>query len=193
MNELRKIVRAVLNEAYVNVVYSAVVIEDISEEQKIKDIAKKYIPSGWREPVHYHMTISRKKLPDFLKERGDLGQTVDLTLTTIGISDKAIAFGTFGYYSKNDIPHITVAFNSDIGGIPADSKEIKNWQPINNVVVTGVVREIGDSNKVLKEKELEEMLGYKTMNTTTSRLAHPGIPGEFPQPGDFDQFGNKIQ
>jgi hypothetical protein len=39
---------------------------------------------------------------------------------------------------------------------------------------------------------LEETLDYAGTVTTTSRLAHPGIPAEFPQANDFDQFGNRL-
>lgn len=131
--------------------YSAVVIEDPVEEQKIKDLAIQYIPNGWRVPVHYHMTISQGPIPKSLELRGDLNQEVDITINMIGISNDAIAFGTFGYYSKNEMPHITIAFNKKYGATPASSKEIKNWKPIDKIKVTGVIREIGNGNSILKE------------------------------------------
>lgn len=305
--DLRKFIRETLNETYGPSVvqYSAVVIEDPTEEQKIKDLAAQYVPSeGWREPAHYHMTIGQGPIPQSLELKGDLNKEVELTINMIGISENAIAFGTFGYYSKNDMPHITVAFNKKYGAAPADSKEIKDWKKINPIKVVGVVREIGTGNQILKESiedkikadfstmhimlgneivgdfyvdrqgenylilhkieiykkyrgmgyaseamrqiidyadknnliialtpdsyrgsnvnrlikwyksfgfvmnkgkkkdfshmqlmyklpsSLDETLEYVGKVTTTSRNAHAGIPAEFPQENDFDQFGN---
>lgn len=305
--DLRKFIRETLNETYGPSVvqYCAVVIEDPVEEQKIKDLAAQYVPAtGWRIPYHYHMTITQGPIPQSLELRGDLNKEVELTINMIGISEKAIAFGTFGYYSKNDMPHITIAFSKKYGAAPADSKEIKNWKPIDKIKVKGVVREIGFGNKVLNEsiedkikidlmsekiflgteevgdfdvstrqeymilhgieiypeyrkkgyaaQAMKQIIDYadknnlilalspssykgsnvnklikwykslgfvlnkgrkkdfKTMEfmyklphsvkenmdnrgnvTTTSRLAHPGVPAEFPQANDFDQFGNR--
>lgn len=131
--------------------YSAVVIEDPVEEQKIKDLAAQYVPAGWRVPAHYHMTISQEPIPQSLELRGDLNQEVNITINMVGMSNDAIAFGTFGYYSKNEMPHITIAFNKKYGATPASSKEITNWKPIDKIKVTGVIREIGDKNAILKE------------------------------------------
>ena len=198
--DLRKFIRETLNETYGPSVvqYSAVVIEDPVEEQKIKDLAAQYVPTeGWREPAHYHMTIGQGPIPQSLELKGDLNKEVELTINMIGISENAIAFGTFGYYSKNDMPHITIAFNTKNGASPADSKEIKDWKKINPIKVIGVIREIGNGNQVLKnsiEDKLPNSVGENMDNrgnvTTTSRLAYPGIPSEFPQENDFDQFGN---
>lgn len=313
--DIRKFIRKTINEAYSKKVvqYSAVVIEDPLEEQKIKSLATQYIPEGWSTPPHYHMTIASGQFPKSLNSRGDLNQEVELTINMIGQSDKAIAFGTFGYYSRNDMPHITIAFNQASGGAAADSKDIKEWKPIDKIKVKGVIREIGEKNVILKAEEkpndeisidfsenfsqninlgdkiigvthlykskrdgqyvilnkieilpeyrglgyatqamnkvieyankngfiialtpdsykgsnvnqltkwykslgfimnkgknkdfghqqlmykfpdkLEEMKWNKTVNTTPSREAHPGIPAEFPRPDDYDQFGNKI-
>lgn len=184
--EIRKIIRNILeesvNESSVSI-YAAVVIEDSFEEQKIKELAQQYVPQGWSEPAHYHMTIAQGGFPESLKLRGDLNKPVELTINMIGVSEKAIAFGTMGYYSKNEMPHITIGFNKEAGGVPADSKEIKNWKPINKVVVTGMIREIGEGNKIFKEI---------TKRPQTSKNAHPGIPAEFPNPNDYDQFGNRL-
>jgi len=185
--EIRKIVRSILEESIneSNIpIYAAVVIEDSSEEQKIKQLAQQYVPQGWSEPVHYHMTIAQGGFPESLKLRGDLNKPVELTINMIGISEKAIAFGTMGYYSKNEMPHITIGFNKEMGGVPADSKEIENWKPINKIVVAGVIREIGEGNKIFKET-----IGKPQ---SVSGRAYPGIPREFPNPDNYDQFGNRL-
>ena len=165
MDKIRKIVRQILKESeetkktkqdYPPVIYYAVVIEEPSEEQKIIDIANKYVPKDWNSPAHYHMTIGQGAFPQSLRIRGDLNREIELTLEMIGTSDKAIALLASGYYSKNEMPHITIGYNGSIGGAPADSKEIENWQPINKIVVRGVIREIGEGNVVLKENNIKK-------------------------------------
>lgn len=156
MIEIRRIVRSILNENFQGklknkyrhgVSYSAVMFEDATEIQKINELAKQYILDGWITSNNYHMTISQGVLPDSLRLRGDLNSEVELTINMIGISDKAIAFGVLGYYSNNEMPHITIAFKE--GALPVDSNDIQNWKPIDKVVVTGIVREVGQNNKVL--------------------------------------------
>lgn len=193
---IRKIIRDILKESVIvenNVpIYAAVVIEDSSEEQKVRELAQKYVPQGWSEPAHYHMTVAQGGFPESLKLRGDLNKEVNLTINMIGVSEKAIAFGTMGYYSKNEMPHITIGFNKELGGVPADSKEIKNWKPINKIVVTGVIREIGEGNKIFKETTSVYNGSADGVATTTSRDVHAGIPAEFPNPRDYDDFANRI-
>ena len=185
MSEIRKVIRKIVKETYERrvVLYSAVVIEDPAEEKKIKDFSEKYIPEGWSGPAHYHMTINGGPIPESLRLRGDLNKEVELTIGTIGISDKAIAFGTFGYYSKNDMPHITISFNKENGGLPADSKEIENWEPIEKFKVTGVIREIGEGNVVLDESNWQQ--------SNMRNVVPPQYPG-FPDPKDYDSAGNRL-
>lgn len=190
MDIIRKIIRQVLSESYgPEVSYSAVVIEDAAEIQKIQELAEKYVPvQGWRIPYNYHMTITQGPIPKSLELRGDLNKEVDLTIDMIGISEKAIAFGTFGYYSVNDMPHITIAFSKKNGALPSDSKTIDNWKPIDKVIVKGVIREVGLGNKIFKEVQ-----GMRTSTTTGGLNAFPGIPDEFPNPENYDQFGNQVK
>lgn len=149
---LRKFIKDILNETYGAgaVVYTAVVLEDSVEIQKVEELFSQYVPKqkGWRKPRNYHMTIALGAIPQSLELRGDLNKEVDLTISSIGISGNAIALGTYGYYSKNEIPHITIAFSK--WGEPADSKYIQDWKPIDKLVVTGVIREVGPGDKILK-------------------------------------------
>jgi hypothetical protein len=192
LDKIRKIVRNVLFEAkeklskkYGNAVsYSAVMIEDPAEIQKIFELAQQYIPDqGWISSNNYHMTIGSGVLPDSLRLRGDLNSPVELTINVVGISENSIAFGVIGYYSKNEMPHITIAFKE--GSRPEESNNIQSWKPIDKVIVNGIVREIGQDNKVLKE--------YVPIDTGLNYGKFNGIPNKFPQPEDFDQFGNKIE
>ena len=61
----------------------------------------------------------------------------------IGISEMAIAVKVEGFDTNNDIPHITLAVNSDAGGKPVMSNQITNWRPISfSLNLTGKVEEI---------------------------------------------------
>lgn len=176
-----------LSKKYGNVVsYSAVMIEDPAEIQKITELASQYIPNqGWTSSNNYHMTIDRGVLPDSLRLRGDLNSQVELTINVVGISENSIAFGVIGYYSKNEMPHITIAFKE--GSRPEESNNIKNWKPIDKVIVNGIVREVGQNNIVLKEY----LPSIGTDSSTYPKFN--GAPNKFPKVEDFDQFGNEIE
>lgn len=159
MEQIRKLIRNILIKEAQTIIYSAVCIEDPAEIAKIDKIREQYVPKdkGWKKPHDYHMTISLGKLPNVLLKKGDLNQDVSLTVTAIGISTNAIALEVSGYYTKNDIPHITLAFI----GEPANSKNILHWMPIEEFDITGVIRQVAEGNQVIRE------------NTTTQ--IHPEI------------------
>jgi hypothetical protein len=97
------------------------------------------IPMGWRVYVH-HMTIRLGELPNNLKDL--IGEEVELLVTHIGKSDKAIAFGIDTSLSFNKRPHITVAIDVENGGKPKDSNDIINWDRIKEFTVRGKIGEI---------------------------------------------------
>ena len=96
--------------------------------------------NGW-EMVCHHMTINMGKAPDFIQQY--LGTDQKLDVTHYGISDNAIAVRVVGFYSKNLIPHVTVAFNKRGGGKPVDSNKITVWTPVDSVIkLSGEVKEL---------------------------------------------------
>ena len=100
--------------------YSAIVLDNDSHEKLITEID---IPSGWSVIAH-HMTIQFPGIPE--EAKSDLGKTVILTATELGISDKAIAVKVSGYPSKNKTPHVTIAINKTNGGQAKHSNDIAN-------------------------------------------------------------------
>lgn len=131
-----------------NVEYTGVIIEgdDIAMfESLLSDRLNALgieMPSGWKSPDNYHMTITLGELSLGMKMNGAIGAPVELTCHSVGVSDDAMAVGVSGLFSKNEIQHITIAFKER----PADSKEIKNWIEFEPFAVTGYVREITNKN-----------------------------------------------
>jgi hypothetical protein len=82
------------------------------------------------------MTISFGK---GVKNKEDLGKSVNLTVTDLGLSDMAMAVKLMVMIS-NDIAHITIAINPN-GGKPVMSNQIK-WQNIKPFIVVGIVTDI---------------------------------------------------
>lgn len=142
IDEVRKIIRRAISEA-TNVAYTAVELDDENASELLLRVAEELdrleipMPDNWHSPENYHMTVTLGEIPLGLKMRGDIGSTVDLAISEIGISDKAIAVGVSGYLSRNDKQHITILFKDK----PVDSKDIKNWIPINPFVLSGTIRE----------------------------------------------------
>ncbi len=118
------------------VLYSAVVLDEQSH-QLILNKFSRYIPEYWNKYAH-HMTI---KFGSGVENEEDLGKTVTLRVTEIGISEMAIAAKVSGYPSNNKIPHVTLAVNPD-GGKPVMSNDIKYWKPIKEFDISGVVTNI---------------------------------------------------
>lgn len=163
MNILRKTIRTILQESSKDWVYNSltprrpkpsdidpynesgirftgVKIEKEEEIRKIQDAIEKLgidIPSTWKIPYDYHMTIQMGAMR-LGKRIQDVGQEVELEVNSVGVSDEAIALGVSGYMSKNDKQHITIAFKS----YPANAKFIKDWYSLkHSFQVKGIIRE----------------------------------------------------
>lgn len=134
----------------VKAAYSAVVLDDNSKYLLLSNyIYNNIIFKDWKI-VCDHMTICMGELPEHLK-RYWLGEEVSLTVTELGISDKAVAVkvtGGFIISKKNDevgrgseFPHITLAINP-IDGKPADSNKIENWTKVEKIKIRGIIKEV---------------------------------------------------
>ena len=119
--------------------FASVVLDDKSRT-KLLQAVQHMIPEGW-DVIAHHMTINfGKGLPEDLKV--DLGKTVQLRVTKIGISDMAMAVGVEGYHSDNEKPHITIAVNRSGGGKPVMSNDIQKWDDLDNYInLSGKVTE----------------------------------------------------
>jgi hypothetical protein len=95
------------------------------------------VPNGWQLFAHHMTSVFGKGVED----KNELGKEVRLTVTDIGVNDKAMAVLVNGYPSKNSNPHVTLAVNPD-GGKPKDSNSIVNWEKVKQFTITGIVTEI---------------------------------------------------
>lgn len=75
-------------------------------------------------------------------EDHELGTSHLITINSIGISDKAMAFGikVIGIPFVNKHPHITITTFGD--GKPVDSNNITEWKPITPITIFGELRRI---------------------------------------------------
>ena len=88
----------------------------------------------------YHMTISVKGIPESLKNRE--GETIELTVTSVGWSDKAFGVKVSGPTTKlttREIPHITIRYPKVSGKGGYYTGNIKTWKNIPNFKVKGVI------------------------------------------------------
>jgi len=149
---LRKIIREEIDDVFTDihgkksspVDYTAVVIEGEEVTKFESELFKRFdemnisIPEDWTRSDNYHMTITLGELGLRLKMNGIIGREVEMKVNSIGVSDKAMAVGVEGLFSRNEIQHITIAFKDK----PADSKDIVQWTGFDPFYVTGYVREV---------------------------------------------------
>lgn len=110
--------------------------------ERAKDIVD--IPEDWKL-YGDHMTII---FNDGVEEKNIQAKALDnvlgwkqqLRITSIGISEEAIAFAVGNYATQNKQSHITIAVAP--GSKPVKSNEIKNWTPIIGFYVTGKLGKI---------------------------------------------------
>lgn len=121
--------------------YTGVMLDEKSREA-LKTEFGHMVPEGW-EWIANHMTIQLGELPETLRDE-IVGEVVNLRVVSLGIDDKVMAIGVDGYWSKNKIPHITLAVNRAGGGKPFMSNQIlpELWKPYKiNSLLSGVVGE----------------------------------------------------
>lgn len=120
-----------------SVSYTGVMLDDKSREYLFRELGH-LVPDGW-DWIAHHMTITLGKSPSSM-----LGDNVNLAVVSLGIDDKVIAIGVEGYYSKNTIPHVTLAVDRVNGGKPVMSNHIPEhkWKPYKmDKLLTGIVEE----------------------------------------------------
>ena len=95
-----------------NVEYTGVIIEgdEINKfESLLSDRLKGLgieIPSDWKSPDNYHMTIILGELSLGMKMNGAIGAPIELTCHSIGVSDDAMAVGVIGLFFYVDLKYI---------------------------------------------------------------------------------------
>jgi len=127
--------------------YTGIVIDDLRKDRLLQ-LFDKYIPDDWKIiNENMHVTIKLGALDDIDPMKYHLNFPIHVNATHIGISDKAIALKvnieTDKIKSKNDIPHITLAYNKNGGAKPKDSNYITDWQELKRPIkIRGIFQEV---------------------------------------------------
>lgn len=126
-----------------NWIYYAAVVEE-NDKKRLLDIAKKNIgeiPNDWKIYCHHMTFVYNDQSPERQKfaEEIDkmLGTKCLLYIDSIGVSDRAIAFGVGNVKTQNEHSHITVAVAP--GAKPVESNNIINWKEIGGFFVRATV------------------------------------------------------
>ena len=138
-----------------NISYSGIVLTDDSQQNLVASLIDA-IPPDW-EIVAHHMTICMGPLVHPTKAShnysnfGEPGTQHNLRVTSVGMSDKAMAVMVDSPFptqneQKGGFAHITIAVNRAAGGKPFDSNKIphENFEDISgrNLIVKGIVEEV---------------------------------------------------
>ena len=122
------------------ILYSAVVLTEDSKNYLLSKF-NYVIPEDWKIYAD-HMTIAFGQGLESVDKKLDLGKIIDLKVVKLGISDKAIAVKVEGYVTLNNIAHVTLAVNDFDGGKPYMSNLITDWYDCENIIISGIIKEI---------------------------------------------------
>ncbi len=90
-----------------------------------------------------HMTVVYGRQYNTLNLDYQLGDEVQLTGTHLGKSENCVALKVNGFYSFNEIPHVTLLVNQTNNSTPVMSNKIKNWDELKNqIILTGKLIEL---------------------------------------------------
>ena len=127
-----------------SIAYSGVVLDEKSRN-RLLGYMKDEIPTDW-DLITHHMTINLGPLPDGCEHM--IGKKAKVTAVSLGHAEKVCAVGV----EVNDanlrsictpkITHITLAVNRKDGGKPAMSNNIRHWDDIAPMELTGTIEEI---------------------------------------------------
>eukprot|EP01103_Thecamoeba_quadrilineata_P006146 TRINITY_DN15871_c0_g1_i1.p1 TRINITY_DN15871_c0_g1~~TRINITY_DN15871_c0_g1_i1.p1 ORF type:complete len:416 (+),score=79.80 TRINITY_DN15871_c0_g1_i1:33-1280(+) len=122
------------------ILFSGIKLTKSSHEELLEKFPP---PTGWK-PVAHHLTLNTGNL-NVEKTRLTVGQEVEFRITHVSKNEKAMAVLAHPE-DKFDIngpklPHITIAHS--LIGHPKDSNFLKIWEPVNQTIIRGKVKEWG--------------------------------------------------
>lgn len=125
--------------------YTAVVLKPAD---KVKLLQVFSVPVGF-EILAHHMTINMGEAAGG-PAASLIGKEFPMTVVSLAQDERVMAVGVeTAVPSTNKIKHITLAVNRQAGGKPFHSNELKNWQPVQHLVVNGFVAEVGRGDVIL--------------------------------------------
>lgn len=130
--------------------YTGLVLDERSVNRLNREIGD-LVPDGWDVDKTPHVTL---KLGPIKPEDEDLiklqGWGLPIFATHIGMNDRAMAVAVDikDVSSKNENPHITIAYNGANGAKPKDSNTITNWKPLRRkIMLKGYLKEVPAFNR----------------------------------------------
>lgn len=125
--------------------YTGIVI-DQSNAIRVLEMFKKYYPSGWKVVNSLHATVKMGGISDGCLMKRLLDLPLYIIATHIGVSETSIALRVDipkEIQSKNEIPHITLAYDVNNGASPKSSNNIANWEQLKRPIrIRGVFKEM---------------------------------------------------
>jgi len=102
---------------------------DDNSRQALRLITNDFDRNDWKF-YGDHMTVVYGKRFDTLNLSQNLGDEVKLIGTHLGSSENCIALKVSGFYSFNDIAHVTLLVNQKNNSTPVMSNNIERWEKL---------------------------------------------------------------
>jgi hypothetical protein len=126
--------------------YTALVLDKASKNLLFSRL-NSLIPKEWKIFCH-HMTINMGSLING-PAKDMLGQKFTLIAHSFALNDRVFAVGIQSDCpSKNQIKHVTIAVNQQVGAKPVESNCLESWNPIAKpLLLSGIVSEVDEGIK----------------------------------------------
>jgi hypothetical protein len=120
--------------------YWAIVLTKQSTKQLLNllDIEISQDITDWKKYAHHMTVVYNKPLPENLEKY--IGKSISLLVSHIGSSEKAVAVKVNGFFSDNELSHITLATSPK--GKPVDSNKITDWKKIKTIEIEGTLEHV---------------------------------------------------
>ena len=125
--------------------YTALVLDEPS-----RNLLLRYVPDGWKPHAHHMPLIAPTHQKGVRLPHRYIGQPASIPITSITGDDRVLAAivnldANVLPMAGPKFPHVTIATNPLSNGKPYMSNQLNplNSQPIEQLVLTGVIQEIG--------------------------------------------------
>jgi hypothetical protein len=160
------------------------------------------IPKGWKVIAH-HMTVNLGKVDEGPLDPRHVGQEVNVYTESFAMNDRVMAVGVFsGVPSDNKRKHITIAVAP--GASPKESNDLTEWIPIDQIKLSGIIKEVPREVEVEPGKEKisrppsapapdDPVQFIQALSGKPPQVIKMAMKGKFPQLSDeeIEQYVNQ--